>query len=454
MHNQNGTLSHRRQYRLCACLIFSLSLFFATASHPAPAQGICDRSEQVATAIVNALSDADSCAQVTRESLASILYLDISGSGISSLRTHDFSGLLNLIDLDLENNSLEELASGQFNELQSAEIIRLTSNRISSLPQRAFANLPNLRILKLANNRLYSISNEVFVNLPSLYELDLRGNPVSIPSDGILSGLPRLESLGVDKERIGHINPVIFGHVRFLQLDSYDSGVQVHNALVAPQSGAAGGTVVYEIRTSRLFGARNQYPPKGFSGYAIVAFSSGSTQDSVSRYKAICEGYLNTLTASKEVVDDNVPTSAQLATIWPLRTAAMADSLNDTDAPKNTACGDIVQNIGIRMSKKAIRRAEMHLDEELTGDGPYLLGWAPGQRYDDASDDVPVLVLDLSNVRTSQQAVNAFNFWSSEIEKDPGVWVGGWNFGRLKLKVRWWVERYGEGILNFIGRFS
>ena len=454
MHNQSGTISPRNQYWLCACLVFSLSLVSATVSHPAPAQGICDRSEQVKAAIVNAISEADSCAQVTRESLAGILYLDISGSGISSLRVNDFSGLSNLIDLDLDNNALEELASGQFNELQRAEIIRLTSNAISSLPQGAFANLPNLRILKLANNRLRSISNEVFANLPSLYELDLRGNPVSIPSGGILSGLPRLVSLGVDRERIRHINPLIFGQMRFLQLDSYDTRVQVHNALITPQSGGVSGTVNYEIRTSRLFGAHKQYPPTGFSAYAIVAFSSGPTQDSVSRYKAICEGYLNTLTASKEYVDENVPLSDLLATIWPLTASVMADRLNAKHALRNAACGDIVQNIDFRISKEAIRRAETHLDEEFTGDGPYLLAWTPGQRYNDASDDVPVLVLDLSNVRTSQQAVNAFNFWSREIEKDPGVWVGGWNFERLKLKMRWWVARYGEGILNFIERFS
>ena len=249
-----------------------------------------------------------------------------------------------------------------------------------------------------------------------------------------------------------HINPTIFEKVSFLQLDSYDSGISIIGSGITLQSGGISSTIEYKIRSSRLFGTHNQYPPNGFSAYAIVAFSSSATSESMSRYTAICEGYLNTLVASKRLVKENqVLRSSQFATIWPLLKIQMAEELNDNFAPRNSTCSDIVGSIDLLMSREAIQRAENHLDEELTGDGPYLLAWSPGQRYDDVSDDVPVFVLDLSDVRNAQQAANAFNFWSRKIEKDPGVWEDGWSFERLKLKVEWWVSRYGSEIVRFIG---
>ena len=228
--------------------------------------------------------------------------------------------------------------------------------------------------------------------------------------------------------------------------------MRVPGAYLTLQSGGASGTAVFIVRSSRKFAAHNQYPPDGFSAYAILAFPSSVTQDSTSRYKAICEGYLSTLVASGRLVANAIPESSQLVTIWPLEDAAMANDLNAWPIVRNHSCDDVVDNIDILMSQEAIGRAERHLDVDFTGDGPYLLAWSPGRNYDDPSDDLAVLALDLTNVLTSEQAKRAFGFWRDEIERDPAIWEKAWNLEAIKLKFVWFAERYGPPILNFIDR--
>ena len=441
--------SPRARYWLCIYLLLPLSIVLGTSSDRIHAQGICDRSEEVRAALLNALPETDSCNQVTQDSLANIRYLNLSDIDISDLRIHDFNGLFNLVDLNLENSSLSELDPQQFSHLESVEIIRLANNNISALPNGAFSNLPNLRILNLSNNDLDFVEENAFEYLPNLYELDLRKSSADVPLNQILPKLPNLSSLGIDVGQIENSDLNDFSNVKVLHLDPYGSGDQFDNAIAAMHEKGLSGTVgQFELRSSRLFGARDMYPPVGFSAYAIVAFPSGVTEDLLEKYLAICDGYVSTLIASKELA---LPTFYQLVTIWPLRNSTMADDLNTMQDVQSDFCGDIVEKIDIHMSQEAIRRAEMHLGESFTGVGPYLLAWSPGQRYSDLADDVPVLVLDMSNVRRSEQAVDAFFFWTREIEKDPDVWKNGWNYASLRLKVRWWVDNYGQEILTFFG---
>ena len=59
-------------------------------------QGICDRTSQVRTAILNRIPGISNCAYVTNTHLAAITYLDLSSSGITSLTANDFAALSSL----------------------------------------------------------------------------------------------------------------------------------------------------------------------------------------------------------------------------------------------------------------------------------------------------------------------------------------------------------------------
>ena len=96
--------------------------------------GICDRTPQVRTAILNEIADKNHCANVTNADLAAITSLDLSSSGITSLTAHDFAGLTSLTRLRLHNNSLSSLPSGVFEGLNALTYLSLSFNRLSSLP--------------------------------------------------------------------------------------------------------------------------------------------------------------------------------------------------------------------------------------------------------------------------------------------------------------------------------
>ena len=82
----------------------------------AAAQGVCDRTTQVRDKLMESTGVSD-CAQVTREHLADLVELDLSGTGITMLQAGDFFGLSSLRALWLNNNSLEELPEGVFDDV-------------------------------------------------------------------------------------------------------------------------------------------------------------------------------------------------------------------------------------------------------------------------------------------------------------------------------------------------
>ena len=265
----------------------------------------------------------------------------------------------------------------------------------------------------------------------------------------------RLNSLILSKDSIKHISPHIFGHVSFLRLETPPPNLYVQGAYITQQSGVGAGTAVFTRRSSRLFAVQDQYPPSGFSAYGIVAFPSSMTSDSVNRYKAICEGFVSSILASSELVKESVPVSAQFPTIWPLRSNDLATSLNSSPNVNLDLCDRIVMDIDTTMSAIAVNRAKVQLqarigdgDFGVNGDGPYLLAWAPGSDFESADDDVLLLQFDLSDVTNSLQAKRVFQFWTEEIERDPGTWERGFNFNRIRLKLMLGADKYGSMILS------
>ncbi len=90
--------------------------------------GICDRTSQVQTAILDRIDGVSDCGLVTSTHLSSVTTLSLNNSGITTLQSDDFSGLSSLATLRLKDNSLSTLPAGVFSGLTSLTRLDLRGN--------------------------------------------------------------------------------------------------------------------------------------------------------------------------------------------------------------------------------------------------------------------------------------------------------------------------------------
>ena len=158
---------------------------------------ICDRTPQVRDGILLAL-EADDCAAVDSEALASVLELRLDRKQITTLRAGDFDGLTSLAKLRLAGNQLSALPAGVFDSLTSLELLSLIQNQLSTLPDGVFAGLTSLESLDLSHNRLSTLPDGVFDGLTNLQVLNLGANQlVNLPA-GVFDDLTSLEYLDLE----------------------------------------------------------------------------------------------------------------------------------------------------------------------------------------------------------------------------------------------------------------
>ena len=160
-------------------------------SHRGLSGGICGRTRAVRDALL-AQTPTDRCFLVTAEQLRSLTAsLDLSNSGIETLKPDDFAGLTELRNLQLPGNELLALPADVFSDLASLTALDLGSNRLTTLPAGVFSGLASLTTLDLGGNRLTTLPAGVFSGLASLTTLDLGGNRLTtLPADVFLR--PRL----------------------------------------------------------------------------------------------------------------------------------------------------------------------------------------------------------------------------------------------------------------------
>ena len=204
------------------------------------------------------------------------------------------------------------------------------------------------------------------------------------------------------------------------------------------------------IRASRAFAGPRQYPPTQFAAYGIVAFQSlPFDTDETNRYVNICRGYLAAVPRAKNLLDQGIPLSKQMVTVWPLDNARLSDKLNITDQDPSLICRKAVLAIDVASSRNAIVNARLTKPgESFEGRGPYVIAWSPAQSF--GKPNAAVLVLNLSNVSTAAQAAELFRAWSSDVEGNPQLWTGGWNNQSLKVILRLWADRWGSKILSLL----
>ena len=198
-----------------------------------PSGGVCARSPAVRAALLAAArktvearlaaegrSDEThllprTCADVTGAHLASLTgTLDLSDSGLLTLRAIDFTGLSRLTGLDLAGNALTWLPAGVFAELVTLRTLDLADNALARLPDEVFHGLVSLTTLDLARNALTEVpagkqdgfgkflTEPAFHGLASLATLDLSGNALTGLPPSLFARQGRLESLDLSANRL------------------------------------------------------------------------------------------------------------------------------------------------------------------------------------------------------------------------------------------------------------
>ena len=174
----------------------------ATATPVVTVSPIINRTPQVHSAIVSALTGINSAADVTEAHLAAITELDLSEQGITTLQAGDFDGLTALATLNLRLNNLTELPLGIFDDLTAITSLDLGFNRFTTLPLGIFDNLTALTELTIDNGRLTALPSGIFDDLTALTSLNLLFNQFSTLPVGIFDKLTNLTELGLSGQRI------------------------------------------------------------------------------------------------------------------------------------------------------------------------------------------------------------------------------------------------------------
>ena len=121
-----------------------------------PRTDICDRTQAVEKAILEAVPFTVACGQAPEAALAGVEALDLSGQSISALLAGDFAGLTGLETLDLSDNDLSGLPETVFDDLGALETLDLRDNDSGwTLPEPGDRVLQYLVSLRTYNGDTY-----------------------------------------------------------------------------------------------------------------------------------------------------------------------------------------------------------------------------------------------------------------------------------------------------------
>jgi hypothetical protein len=194
------------------------------------------------------------------------------------------------------------------------------------------------------------------------------------------------------------------------------------------------------VLPTRMAAGPNQYPPRQFKAYGIVAFKTRPTSSDRDRYDMICDAYKSSLPYYKDV---KALPKDQMVTVWPVESNSWADRINEE--PRERICADAVPHYGLAIALEAIDSAKKN-GAALDGQGPFLLAWSPGSAK--GQPDALVLVADMSDVINNEQSKQIFAQWALDIQNDPSLWDPTWNMEKLRLRIQLWADKWGTRILN------
>ena len=177
----------------------------------------CERTEQILTAILEAVPEVDACGELTRSHLSAITELNLDGLGISSLKAGDFSGLGGLESLRLTDNLLTGLPQGVFSGLRALRSLGLRQNQMTQLPADVFSDLSSLRSLYLSENKLRTVPDGIFSGLNAIEEIWLQENELTSVHAELFAGLSRLRFLPLSSNRLASVPADLFSGLTSLR---------------------------------------------------------------------------------------------------------------------------------------------------------------------------------------------------------------------------------------------
>ena len=189
-----------------------------------------------------------------------------------------------------------------------------------------------------------------------------------------------------------------------------------------------------DVDASRAFAASDDDFRNAFAGFGLVAFKRSPRGSLSQRAMLVCKGFLTSLSTVEDLTKAGSPPDRQVVTVWPVRSASIADDLNHpVDQTEEERCGTAIEDYDSLGAERAIEEATRLFSAKDKADvaarisssqrgGPWPLAWAPGAKKGSAEDDVLVLAFELSHIRTEEQAEQAFQGWRDAIEFDPDLW--------------------------------
>ncbi|MEM7176838.1 MAG: hypothetical protein AAF503_03955 [Pseudomonadota bacterium] len=146
-----------------------------------------------------------------------------------------------------------------------------------------------------------------------------------------------------------------------------------------------------------------------------------------------------------------------MVTLFPVRDGEIAARIEftaDVAGDFQAACQLAANNYDLLTAQTAIKHAEL-ADRRTDGirsfgrRGPYLLAWSPGRSK--GQKDTLVLVADLSDDESYEQALSDFQLWAHDIQLNSDLWREGWTLEGLKLAIQRWADRRSPAILRLLG---
>ena len=171
---------------------------------------VCDRTPQVRDALVEHLGK--DCENIGAEDLVQVVKLDLSNTGLSSLKSRDFSGMSSLRGVDASSNHLTWTQACAAKYGDSVQNINLSYNYLggtgAGIPSGCFTStkFPNLKSLHLAGNRINSLAGTPFLGLANLYWLDLSQNQIAnLPTQAAFLKLSGLVYLNLGRNSLSSV---------------------------------------------------------------------------------------------------------------------------------------------------------------------------------------------------------------------------------------------------------